>query len=76
MPTEITYIFAGTQKVCQVWDDVHQPEHERNYAEVVPAFCSDADKGKGVETGNAGRVVVALTGIMRPRSKSRRPKWA
>jgi hypothetical protein len=51
IPTEITYIFAGTQKVCQVWDDVDQPEHERNYAEVVPAFCSDADKEKGVETG-------------------------
>lgn len=51
IPTEITYIFAGTQKVCQTWDDVDQPEHERTYAEVVPAFCSDADNEKTIETG-------------------------
>jgi len=51
IPAEITYIFAGTQKVCQIWDDVDQPEHERTYIEVVPAFCSDADNEKAVETG-------------------------
>lgn len=51
IPTEVTYIYAGAQKVFQAWNDTDQPEHERAYVEVIPAFCSDANNAKTIQTG-------------------------
>lgn len=51
VPTDITYIFGATQKVTQTWDDVDQSEEEREFIDVIPAFCSDSDNEKTLATG-------------------------
>lgn len=53
IPTDITYIFGATLKVSQIWDDVDQEDEEREFMEVIPAFCSDSDNEKTLATGRS-----------------------
>lgn len=51
IPTDIVYIFGGPVRVTRRWDDADQPDDELVFTDVVPAFVSDADNEKTINTG-------------------------
>jgi hypothetical protein len=51
IPADIVYIFAGSDKVTNRWDDADQNDDELKFTTVVPAFVSDADNEKTIATG-------------------------
>lgn len=51
IPVDIVYIFGAPVRVTRRWDEADQPEDELTYTEVTPAFVSDADNQKTINTG-------------------------
>jgi hypothetical protein len=51
IPVDIVYIFGAPVRVTRRWDESDQSEDELIYTEVTPAFVSDADNLKTIETG-------------------------
>ena len=47
IPTETIYIFSGSQNVTTTWEDIDT----RTVEEVLPAFITDSNNKKSIETG-------------------------